>query len=511
MNKRTIFAVALLSSFGALQASKTILVPRSISTDPMYELALNFHQEYMRDKADEDSFSWSIYATPFYQSSARAKKISGYLLPTCCSNCCGSSCGSCGTNSCGSCCSTNCGSCCGSSCCSSSCCDKTCITVREDGLGDIGSPWLYLLAAEGSQFNSTMTFCPKWYKAGAHFNLRFNFANIARGLWLSAIIVPLQSTHKLKMCESQCGAAGSLSGYTTICDALNSYGVQRFCNKVSKGGVDDIQLKLGYTLEPREKWLVELYLAGVIPTSNTQKACYFFEPQVGSGRHGAFGAGFDGVIHITEKESSAWDFIFDVKYLYYFQHCQIRSFDLCNGDWSRYLLGTFTDSRTVGVPLLPCLTRSCNVTPRSQVSLYGVFHYEYENWEFELGGNFWWRQSEDVSLCNTCLNNVAIYDLAGARLGNPISASNANISQSAGGTNAAPSDTTFTVINPCNINACSAAQPNAYTFKVFGALGYEFKEHDWPWLLGIGGFYEAANSCSALNQWAAWLKVGIHF
>jgi len=504
INKKTLFTLALLLSVVGLQASKTILVPRSISTDPMYELALNFHQEYTRDKTDEDSFSWSIYATPFYQASARTKKIASYLLPSCSSGCdssCSGNCNSCSSGSCGT-----------SSCCSSSCCDKTCISVREDGLGDVGSPWLYLLAAEGSQFDSSLSICPKWQKAGAHINLRFNFANIARGLWLSAIFVPVRVTNKLNMCESRTGGAGTLSGYTTTCEALNSYGcVQQFCNKVSKGGIDDIQLKLGYTLEPREKWLMELYLAGVIPTSNTQKACYFFEPQVGGGKHGALGLGFDGVVHLTEKEASAWDFIFDVKYLYYFNKCQVRSFDLCNGDWSRYLLGTFTDSRTVGVPLLPCLTRSCDVTPRSQVSLYGTFHYEYKDWQFELGGNFWWRQEEKVSLCNTCLNDVAIYDLAGARAGNPISASDANISQSAGGTNAAPSDTTFTVINPCNINVGSATQPNAYTFKVFAALGYEAKENDWPWLVGIGGFYEAANSASALNQWAAWLKLGIHF
>lgn len=472
MNKRLFFAVVLLSTGGTLALSRTVLVPRSIATDPTLEHALTYHQEYIHARQD-DKFSMSVYAKPLFVHSIYPCELSQYLMP-CCRNCCG-------------------------------------LSVREDGLGNIGAPWFGVLAEPGTSFNSVLCITPEYAKAGFLFNVRLNLDNLKSGLWLSAALAPVVAYNRLHMHEYQHGNQGSLEWHKTILDALNWYGVQRFCCKVSKGGLDDVQLKLGYTFKPRKHWQLEGYLVGIIPSSNTQKAAYFFEPQVGNGHHGGIGAGFTGVVHLFTHEHSTLDWVTELKYWYLFKHCQCRTFDLCNGDWSRYLAAAFENAPSIGLPMLRMLTKNCTVTPGSQLSLFNTLHWQYKNVQAELGGTFWWRQRERVCLCNNCLCNTGIFDLAGACVGNPVSASHACISQTASGAQAAPSDETFTALTPCNINICSASQPHAYSFQTYAAVGVEAKTWRYPGQLGIGGFYEVANHASALSRAGVWMSMGIRF
>ncbi len=464
----------LLCSGGLCGVTRTVLVPRSVSTDPTLELAMTYHHELQRQlKGDE--FSWSVYAKPLFESSTKAYFLAQYLLPRCG-------------------------------------CNNSCLSVREDGLGNIGSPWLYLLAQPGSQFNSSLCMCPRYIKAGVLLDFRFNFDRFIRGLWLSASVAPLVAQNRLCLCENPYGAAGSLSGYSSVIQALNSYGTSTFCNRKSKVGVDDIQLKLGYTFNPHERWVLEAYLAGIIPTSNRQRSCYFFEPQVGNGRHSGLGGGLMGQLIFHEGERGSLSLLYDAKYLYLFKHCQTRVFDLCNGDWSRYLLGAFQEAPSIGLPLLKSLTRSCQVTPRSQASLWAAFHAQYRAFQLEVGGNFWWRQQELVGLgCRGFGSNVGIFDLAGALVGTPVSASRACIYQTAGGDNVAPSDTTFTSLGSSAVNVCSATQPQAYTGKAYAALGAEANDWRYPFQASFGGFYEWSNRCAALNMWGAWASLGFQF
>ena len=470
--KINLLLVVLLVAGGTCLASRTVLVPRSIATDPTLEYALTYHQEYVHARQD-DKFSMSVYAKPLFVHAIYPSDLNHYLMP---------------------CCRTGCG-----------------LSVREDGLGNIGSPWLNLLANQGTSFNSTLCIRPTYAKVGCLFNVRLNLDNLKSGVWLSAALAPVVAYNRLCMTENTYGAPGTLAGYNDILPALNSYGVQRFCCKTSKGGLDDVQLKLGYTFKPRKHWQLEGYLVGIIPSSNTQKAQYFFEPQVGDGRHGGFGVGFTGVAHMFTHEHSTLDWITDLKYWYLFKHCQCRTFDLCNGDWSRYLLAAFQDAPAVGLPMLRMLTKQCMVTPGSQLSLFNAMHWQYKNFQAELGGTFWWRQREKVCLCNRCLCDTAIFDLAGACVGNPVSASQARISQTASGTQAAPSDATFTALTPCSINVCSATQPHAYSWQTYAAVGVEAKTWRYPGQLGIGAFYEVANHASALSRAGIWASMGIRF
>jgi hypothetical protein len=440
-----------------------------VSTDATTELSLNFYQDL--HKRHEHALSWSITAAPFYQASAQSEKIAQYLLPF----------------------------------------NSAYLEVREDGLGNVGSPWLYLVAQEGKHFDSLVCMTPKFEKWGALFRLNFNLDGIAKGLWLNATITPLQAINKLNLCEMQRGAQGAISGYQSVMQALNNYGTQFWCTKTKKGGLDDIQVKIGYTHKPIKHFTVQEYIVGILPTSPREKAYYFFEPMVGSGGHGGIGFGLSGGADIRNNTTSRWSWLYDAKYWYLFKRNQPRAFDLINGDWSRYLLGAFQEVPELGFPLLPLLVRCASVCPGSQLSLWQALHYAHEHWHAEFGTCFWLRTQETIGLSNVYFGTLGIYDILGMRLGIATSASTATIDQTSGSRNSVQSDTIFKTLNDGSINCCSAAQPAAYTFKLFGALGYELTDHQFPAIVGLGGFYEFSNDAAALNQWGISLRGIVNF
>jgi len=468
--KKIIYASIFLAITNQLFASKTLLIPRSVTTDATHELTLTYYQDTHHKK--DKKFTCSFMAVPFYQASADQEKIAQYLLPY----------------------------------------NSTNLSVREDGLGTVGSPWLYLITAQGSRFNSSVCIKPQFEKVGVLLGARFNLDNITRGLWFSALLTPLQAINKLNACEIQNGATGALSGYSSVLQALNNYCTQFWCTKTKKGGLDDIQLKMGYSFRPiKDRLNVEGYLVGIIPTSPKPQACYFFEPIVGNGGHGGLGFGLSGFVDGKKEKIAHWSWLFDVKYWYLFSNTQARAFDLTNGDWTRYLLGAFEEVPELGFPLLPLLVRCAKVTPGSQLSLWQALHYQHNHLHAEFGASFWYRQQEHMCLGNVNFGTLGIYDLLGMRLGIATSASQATIDQTSGSQNSVKSDTTFKKLTAGEINCCSAAQPRAYTFKFFGSIGYGSTERIHPLLAGLSAFYEVANSSSALSQWGILAKLGVNF
>lgn len=470
MHIRFLSLVAIAFVVTPCQASRTIMVPRSVVTDPATQYTLHYYN-LMTNKTDTDTFNWSLHITPFYQSSTRSKKLAQYLLPY----------------------------------------NSTCLSVQEDGTGNIGSPWLYLIGAPGSRVRSTLYMTPQFQKCGALLDVRFNFDNLARGWWFNALIVPGQAINQLHLCEQSLEATGAITGYHTVLDALNNYGTQYVYTKTTACGVDDIVLKCGYSFKKRDRWTAEGYLAVTCPTSNHQKGCYFFEPQLGNGGHAGVGVGASWVVNALNRDKKLWAWIADLNYQYLFKRNQCRAFDLTNGDWSRYLLVAFQEVPEIGLPLLPLMVRCANVHPGSQVSFFNVLHHQHNNWQVEFGANIWWRRAETVYPDCKDFGTLGIYDLLGMRLGIATSTSNATIDQTSGSKNSVVSDTTFTPLTISKINACSGAQPRAFTAKFIGALGYESTDHACPVSCGVGGWYEVSNTCAALNQWGIGLHLSVLF
>ena len=164
----------------------------------------------------------------------------------------------------------------------------------------------------------------------------------------------------------------------------------------------DIKTTFGWHFLERENKTAAWYLNLFIPTHHGSRAKYLFEPTIGTGGHVGIGTGFDCDWTLYEDNDTRINWVNDIRYAYFFSHCEKRSLDLCsNGEWSRYMLVAKSGALDAALPAINFFTRDVKITPRSNIEFLSMFHVEHKTWNVELGYNFWWRQKEKIALkCN---------------------------------------------------------------------------------------------------------------
>jgi hypothetical protein len=463
--------------------SHTFFMPRQVTFDQTFELAIANYDIYHPLDCDKEC-PWGIhfYATPFYQKSRKDEcGLTRFFLPN----------------------------------------GKCAIDLEQNGTGDVNPLFLQLSSPAATPFSSIFSIEPQRKSAGAVFNIRWDlgrYFDCWDGLWFSLNTAVLHVKHNLNVCEKPATQV-TCPPFANACAAFNNpewtAGRIPCCSK-KHTGLDDIQVKLGYdwfACDCQGLDHLTFYLVGGIPTGKRPKSCFLFEPIVGS-KHGSFGFGVNADNKIWAGCDSDITWMVDLKYRYVFKATERRSFDLCaNGDWSRFLLLANVNDPITPIPAINVLTTKVKVTPRSTIDFWTALHYHYCNWGLEAGYNLWWRQAEKVRLdCTPDLAGLGIFDLAGARILQPTSASTANISQSIGGVNPVVSDATFVQLRTSDLNLKSAAHPKALSHKVYGAIDYRNCWCNYPLLIGFAGSYEFARPRrNAFEQWAVFGKLGITF
>ena len=487
------------------KSSHTFFVPRQVTTNSVFELALNnyrhYHQEegynfphengYEEEIEDEDpyeKFSFSFYLTPFLQHSTRGEKLARYFLR-------------CGNKT------------------------LTFNEINEDP-NAVCSLWFGLESDLNTHYtHGTLCMKPDRQAYGTYVNSSFSKQWDKHALWFNVAFAVMHVEHRLNMSSSISEVEGPLSNFelgtidefSSIIDALNNpeWDFGKFSkNKLSRSGVDDVQLKLGYDrfCGDDEKNHISPYLVATIPTGKRQRSEFIFEPLVGS-KHTSLGIGVNGEYDIfsSDDEEFGISWLSDFKYRYVFSSRQCRSLDLCtNGDWSRYLLVVPEDQHLATQPGINLFSGSVDVTPRGTIDFWTAFNVHWPTYNIEFGYDFWWRQKEKVCLNGSGSTSYGIFDLAGMSVV-PQSASKANISQSAIGTNQAPSDASFVHLTSNDLNVNSAAHPAAYSSTFYAAWDWKKTTPETAFLLGVGGQYEFAHCTSALEQWTLWGKLGVVF
>lgn len=457
-------ALTIMTVVDLRASSKSIFIPRSITTDSVYELALT---QYDRYHAAEE-FNYHLYVKPFFMQSTK-DQLASYFLPN----------------------------------------GKCCITMKEDGTGDVNSLWFNLIAPTGESYSSTVCLNPVRKAYGAVLSFYAHFCN---NWWLGINSAAMRVNHNLHVCESNRTADGTCAGFKNACDGFNnptwSAGKLPCCQQ-TRGGLDDIQCKLGYDYYTDDDRYSSLYLVATAPTGKKCVTNNVFEPLVGS-RHGSFGVGLNGGTDWNLCDGDTVNLMLDVKYRYVFKAREKRSFDLSkNGDWSRYLLVVPSTQVLNSQPGVNVVTLPVQVTPGSTVDLWLGLHYQHRAWNFEVGYDFWYRQAEKICAPCSIAPHFGIQTLA--LCGDTLtSASAATISQGAAGSNATVTDATFTAITMTDLNVNSGAQPRSLSSTIYGDIGYTAERDCYSLLFGLGASYEFGTK-NALRQWGIWYTQGVSF
>lgn len=480
MNQRhalvSLLVAGILTS-NNIQASHTFFTPRQITTDPTFELALTDYLIY--NPVNNNNLQLSI--KPFYQHSVKPQETAEFLLPN----------------------------------------NKSCATVREQGTGDINPLWFNVIGSVGTYYNSTLSLKPSRATFGAVLTFYANLDVLADGLWILINTAVMGASHKVDANEKNRVGRGTIPGFENLCDAFNNpiwYSGKITCCDTTKkkGGLDDIQVKLGYDLFMCDNGHIAPYAVCTIPTGDRPRSKYLFEPLVGS-KHGSLGAGLNTEYTLCQESNYHTSILGDFKYRYVFAATECRSFDLCNnGDWSRYLLLATQNQPLDSFSGINYFTLPAKVTPRSTIDFWLAAHHQYCNWDVEIGYTLWWRQKERIKLSRCAnaspllSNNIGIYDMAGVCTPPAISASTARINESFVN-NSIVSDTTFIPVTFNQINLSSAKHPQALSNKVYLAGSWRYDATCHSALFGLGSSYEIASNKNALNQWAVWANIGLDF
>ncbi len=467
--QKTLFTFLALASIGTqmLRAdcyAHSIFVPRQLAYNPMYEDALVFEEYAHMD----DKFLLSV--KPIYTQTV-GKSIKKYFnIDHLCS-----------------------------------------MNVQENGSGNIDSLWFQVISAPGAFYSSTLSFNPVQKTAGALVYFAWMFSEDCALTVNTAFINRKTNMH---ICETNIANLGQAPGFATISQSFMNpamlYG--KICGERSKGGVDDLQIKLlkNFYLCEDESLFADIYALVGVPTGHGSRAVYLFEPLVGS-NHAQFGLGLN-----AEKSfdclCDGFSLYGELKWRYAFKATETRSFDMApNGQWSRYMLFTTPTADATPFPAINDLTFKAQVTPRNSFDLLVAAHAELCRFSFELGYNFWYRQSEKVCPY-ICLPPVGIADLVGiAQLPAPVTittSSKATISEGVYPNQyQMPRDAAYTVVTAANINPCSGAQAASMANGVFGSIGCQCN----CWDFGLNASYEGAANSNTASVASVWVNIDFLF
>lgn len=442
----------------------TIFIPRQMAYNPIYEDALIFY-EYAHM---EEQFLLSV--KPFYTQTVGSSLKKYFNINHQCS-----------------------------------------MNVQENGSGDIDSLWFQVISAPDTFYSSTLSFSPVQKTFGAM--LYFAWI-LPKDFALTINTAFVKRKNNMHICETNIisGDVGQVPGFATVTQALASSSMQhgKICGTRSKGGVDDIQIKLLKNFKMCDDSLFwDIYGLIGIPTGHGSKAIYLFEPIVGS-KHVQIGLGLNAEKSFDFRICDRFSLYGEFKWRYGFKGKETRSFDMTpNGQWSRYMLFTTPTAPADPFFVINNLTFKANVTPRNSFDLLLAAHIELNKFSFELGYNLWFRQAEHVCPCIN-LPDVGIADLVGiAESANPITTSStATISQGV-----APNefqmtrDATYTLATANNINACSGAQAASFANAVFGSIGYHYRWFD----CGINASFEGASNKNTASVVSVWVNLDARF
>ena len=300
-------------------------------------------------------------------------------------------------------------------------------------------------------------------------------------------------------------------------------------DQMRRTGLADMEIKLGYEWLQNEPCHLESYIGLVLPTGNAPKGEYLFEAIVGSGKHVgvSFGSNFGTQIWSCQNDDRCLRIEHASHSQYLFKKDHVRSFDLKNRPWSRYLsmyasqedaqAAFNSGNQTSFTPGINLMTAEVRVTPGFSHNMNTAIVYQSKGFACEGGYNFFARRAEHVELDDALSGNFAIKHALGQGQTNPlrdISGTGqievANIVSDVGNLPVSLANYSQSVITSDDIDLASASTPCNLSHTIYGNIGYNWDEREYPMGLHAGGSYTFSNSNnSVVDRWTLWGKFTI--
>ncbi len=398
----------------------------------------------------------------------------------------------------------------------------------------------------GAQYMGTITFNPKQTIAGIGVVWRQSLWKDHRGIptiW-GEISFPIQYVkNEMNLCENITQKGGGASDTLGLDNARHVgsmqaafaqenwlYGKIDNSKDLSKWGVADVELRIGYNSVNSDCCDLNAYAGVIIPSGTKINQCqagYMFNSVIGNNHHFGilYGTHFGYELYGQGNHMLRMELDMSSKYL--FSNHQWRSFDLVGMEWSRYLevytnVGQATaanadiitnptfavDSGTSGINVF---TRRLRVSPRFATNINTALNYSYRSVDFEFGYNLFTRQAEKVEFPrNCCIDfplSIAVKDINGE--------GNTNIARTIkndfGGSATAFANYAQSVIQLPDLNLDSAAHPALLTNTIYGGVDYNTECWTIPMFFGVAGMYEFCSMNSSFDRWNVLGKFGITY
>lgn len=364
-----------------------------------------------------------------------------------------------------------------------------------------------LSSSQPEGFLSTVRLGPKRKLIAWMPQFMFNLENFCDCLWADVAFAVVHATHEISLFE-QVITFSDDPNRVTVKQALNE--LDTFPASRSHTGVDDIEIRLGYTVQYCEDDMFALYAFAGIPTRRTFDNSRWFQPLVGS-KAGALGAGilFDSTMWYSEFEETECMLLSELKFKYTLSYDDLRIFDLKNGPLSRFLRLAPQNDPTAPQSATNFLRKCVTIEARHSVDWWIALHYKYCQWGFEVGYNLWYEQQERIRPTGFDFGEFGIFDMT--RITNLTSHSTALISDGPG--EGIP-DPSFVTLTSSDVNICSAQAHASLSHTFSGALTYCTHWDEKPITFSLGGRYEAAGEkkhTSTLESWGLFYKFSITF
>lgn len=386
------------------------------------------------------------------------------------------------------------------------------MAVQENNSGVINSLWFEVISSNDTFYASTLSFNPvrKTFGALVFFEwfLPYDFA-------LSIDTALITAQHTINMQEITNLNLGT-ADYTSVAQALTmpnrTYG--RVKDVQVQTGLDDIQVKIIKTTHRNDTHSWDLYGLVGIPTSKGTKSEYLFEPIVGS-HHVQLGLGTTYYQAWTTQDFGEVSLFAELKWQYGLSAYETRLFDITkNGQWSRYMLFADVTNPWITSFASNSLALNTKVTPKNFLDVYIALHSTHDNWQLEVGYDFWFRSAEKLSLpaSSSFASSLGVADLLGMITLDPQTASTANISQGVAPlANQMVSDATFVNLTVSDLSLLSASAPQSVSNSLYGSVAYRYDETSFIAQIGLNAAYEIGHKPNTPDAVYAWINVDVTF